>query len=210
METMNQNAFIAMLKGAIEQIRAHHEELSKLDSYGGDGDHGTTILRAMEKMNDAIESGADKDCKSLLTDIAWALMGVDGGATGPLFGSFFLGMSDAASSTFEMSSKELALLFASGLAMVQKQTMAKIGDKTIMDALIPAVEAGINASENGANVFEMLQQAAHAAQQGAESTQQLKTRFGRAKNAGDSNLGHADPGATSVSYIYKGFVEGIQ
>ena len=94
-ETIDYDGLVAMLHRAVEQVKANHEMLSKLDSYGGDGDHGTTMLRAVANIEKAVDESSSPEIRSLLGDIGWAVMGVDGGATGPLFGMFFMGMSEA-------------------------------------------------------------------------------------------------------------------
>ncbi len=201
----------AMLLASVEQIRANHEHLGQLDSHGGDGDHGTTMLRAMENLEKATRAAQDKaEIGPLLGDVAWAVMGTDGGATGPLFGSFFMGMSSAAPAENNLNGTALAAMFAAGLASLQKQTKAQVGDKTIVDALVPAITAMEEAASAGGDVTTILRQGATAAAAGAESTKNIEARFGRAKNAGEKSLGHEDPGAVSASLLFKGFLEGVQ
>ena len=207
-DTLNYDAFVKMLLGAVEQIRQNHPRLSELDSYGGDGDHGTTMLRAMENLKNAAGSSQGGQIKKLLSDIAWAVMGTDGGATGPLFGSFFMGMSNGAAEVEVVDSAILALMFEAGLQNVAKRTKAQIGDKTIMDAMIPAVKEARLAADEGSAIAAMLEKAAEAARKGADSTKDLQPRHGRAKNAADQSMGHEDPGAVSVSLIFKGFTKG--
>lgn len=204
------NELVAMLRSAAEQVRANQAMLSQLDSVGGDGDHGTTMARAMALVEKAIADCKKKDLKSLLNDVGWAVMGVDGGATGPLLGTFFLGMADAVAGKKPLDAKGLAALFEAGLAALQKQTKAQVGDKTLMDALIPAVAALRAAADAGQDVAASLAAAASAAEQGAISTKNFPAKFGRAKNLGERTLGHQDPGATSLSLIFKGFAAAAQ
>lgn len=199
-----------MLRAAAAQIRANVEALGKYDSVGGDGDHGTTMARAMGNMEKALEASQKEDIKSQLGKIAWAVMGTDGGATGPLFGSFFMGMAPAAAGKKDLDAKTLAAMFKGGLDSIQKSSKAKLGDKTMLDALIPAVQSMQQAADGGADVLGALRKAAEAATQGAEETKKLVARFGRAKSIGEKSLGSPDPGAVSVSLIFKGFVEGVE
>ncbi|MBN1417668.1 MAG: dihydroxyacetone kinase subunit L [Planctomycetes bacterium] len=203
-------ALIRMLRGAAAQVRANHETLSRLDSFGGDGDHGTTMLRAIECMERVIADPGARGWKAILGDVGWALLGVDGGATGPLFGSFFLGMAEAAEERDAVDAGALAGIFEAGLAALRKRTKAQVGDKTMIDALVPAVAAMRQAVEGGADPAKALGQAAEAALRGAESTKAFPARFGRAKNVGEKSVGHADPGATTVSLVFRGFAEGIE
>lgn len=202
------NEISAMLRGAILQIREHHELLSRLDSMGGDGDHGTTMLRVIAALEKALASAASRDPRSLLKDAGWAVMGVDGGATGPLFGSFLMGMSEAAGDA-GLDAAGLAALFRAGLARLQRQTKALPGDKTLIDAFVPAVEAIEAAALAGGDVESLLKAGAAAAAAGAEATTGMQARFGRAKNVKEKSIGYPDAGATSASLIFKGFLEGV-
>ena len=206
-KTIVYSDFIQMLRGAIAEIKENHELLGKLDSFGGDGDHGTTMVRAMGQMEKAIEAADGTDLKKLLKDVGWAIMGVDGGATGPLFGTLFSKMSNGIEGQDSVDCKLLNGLFEQGLAGVRTRTKAQLGDKTMLDALIPAVEA-MSAADTD-DVGDLLVIAADAAKAGAESTKDMQARFGRAKNIGEKSIGEQDPGATSVSFIFKGFHEGV-
>jgi dihydroxyacetone kinase-like protein len=201
--------FVEMIRCAAGQIRGNQALLSKLDSQGGDGDHGTTMVRAMNCIEQAVEENRSSALKDLLQAIGWAVMGVDGGATGPLFGTFFMSMSDAAADKDALDARGIAEALAAGLAGVQKRTRAQVGDKTMIDALVPAVEAAQSAAESGGSVADVLRSASEAAETGAESTAALQARFGRAKNIGEKSIGQPDAGATSVSLIFKGFLEGV-
>jgi len=200
---------VRMLRGASTEIRDSHEMLSKLDSVGGDGDHGTTMVRAMACLEKAVDASGSQDLKSLLYDVGWAILGVDGGATGPLLGTFFMAMSDAAAGVDALDSSGLAVAFEAGLAGVRAQTKAQVGDKTMIDALAPAVDAMRRAAEGGASIIDVLCCAAEAATEGAVSTKNLQARFGRARNIKEKSIGTQDPGATSVSLIFKGFWKGV-
>ncbi len=209
-DTLDYPGLTKMLRGAVAQIRENHKWLSELDSYGGDGDHGTTMLRAMENLKKALDASKSGRMDTLLGEIAWAVMGTDGGATGPLFGSFFMGMSEGAAGKESLDVAALAGMFEAGLDTLRKQTKAQVGDKTVVDALVPAVRAAREAADKGLGLVAMLDAAAQAAAAGARGTRDLQPRLGRAKNARQQSVGHEDPGAVSVSLIFKGFLEGVQ
>lgn len=209
-QAIGYNELTQMLRCAVEQIRNNHEMLSKLDSFGGDGDHGTTMVRGMGIVAKTIDESKSTDIKTLLSDIGWAVMGVDGGAAGPLFGSFFNGMSEPTDGKDAIDVATLAAMFEAGLASVKTLTKAKPGDKTMIDALVPAVEAVQKAAGEGASITGALDKAARAAKEGADATRDMQARFGRAKNIGEKSVGNVDPGATSVSLIFKGFIEGVR
>lgn len=212
-EMIGTTEWVRMLRGAVEQIKANHAMLSELDSHGGDGDHGTTMVRAMgivEKAIAPVEDGSSNPKPgALLHEVGWGIMGVDGGATGPLFGMFFSGVSEVAGDEDALDAAGLAGSFEQGLASVRKYTKAQVGDKTMIDALEPAVTAAKCAAEGGSDVGATLLLAAEAAAKGAESTKALRARFGRSKNVGEKSVGTQDPGATSVALVFKGFAEGV-
>ncbi len=198
-----------ILLGAVHAIEENHERLSQMDTLIGDGDHGVTMLRAMKNVRTAVDNFKGEDLKGLLNDAGWGLLSVDGGATGPLFGSLFLGMSEGLSDQRTMDGPTLARVFESGLAQLCQQTTAKPGDKTMVDALVPAVAAMRRAADEGKAPLEMLAEASDAAMKGAISTKEFRARFGRAKNQGDRTIGVQDPGATSTAFIFQGMHDGL-
>ena len=206
-ETIGYQQVCGMLNAAAGQIRKNHEMLSQLDSAVGDGDHGTTILRAMEAVSKTVSESPASDLKTLFSAIGWAVMSCDGGSTGPLLGSFFMGMSDGAAGRAELDYSGVVSVFEAGIAKLQRQSRAQLGDKTMMDSFLPAL-AALKSADRARGIKAALEQAAEAAAKGAEATRNMKAKFGRARNLGDRVLGHADPGAVSVSLIFKGFSEG--
>jgi dihydroxyacetone kinase-like protein len=194
-----------MIRGAAESIRNAQDLLSQLDSATGDGDHGITMVRAMDRLESVVAGGKAGNLRELLEEAAWALFGIDGGATGPLLGSFFQGLADASAHVWDVHG--LAAAFESGLCQLQKQSRAQIGDKTMMDALIPAVQALRQAANEAGGIAEAMHRAAEAALAGAASTANLTARFGRAKYLGEQTIGHRDPGATSIALILQGFYD---
>ncbi len=198
-----------MILGAVDKIKANHVHLSKLDSATGDGDHGTAMLRVAQSIEQTIRENPADPLKDWLEKIGWAVMGVDGGSTGPLMGSFFSGMAESMADDQTITGAQMAAMFTRGLEQVRTITAAKVGDKTMIDALVPAVEAFQNAIEQNVSIATALQQAAVAADEGARATTNMQARFGRARNLGDRTLGHADPGAASTALIFQGFSEGF-
>lgn len=198
-----------MLGGALAIIRVKSDELCLLDAAIGDGDHGITMLRAMEKMGKVIELNPSAALSDLLNEIAWALMDIDGGATGPLYGSLFLGMSEGVAGLESLNADAFARMFEQGVVSIQQQTKARVGDKTLMDALIPAVEALRSSADQGKTIPELLDAASQAALRGAEATRNFPARYGRAKYQGERTLGHPDPGSISMAYLFQGLRDGL-
>lgn len=208
-DRISKDDFSRMIAGAAALIRAQHAMLSQLDCATGDGDHGATMLRAVERMETCFAPGG-LDLKTCLSECGWSVLGVDGGASSSLLGTFFSGMADGAAGAAWISAGELASIFEAGLAAVGKQTKAQPGDKTMMDALVPAVAAVRAAADGGKSVTEALHDAAEAARAGAEATRNFPARYGRAKFLGEKTRGHPDPGATSMSLLFEGFHNGLE
>ena len=209
MTTVGVKEFLGMMQGAARKVKEEHALLSRLDAAIGDGDHGITMLRAMSLTEKAVAEDKSNDLQGLLYTLGWTLLGVDGGSTGPLLGSWFLGMSEFAGDKQALDVQTLAATFEAGLIAVMKQTKAQIGDKTMIDALLPAVEALQSGAAANHGIEEALRAAASAAQQGALSTKNFVARFGKAKFAGERTVGHQDPGATSIALMFQGFAEGL-
>jgi len=207
--TIGLREWTAMLSGAIAQVRAGHTRLSELDSICGDGDHGTTMLRAANLLEKCVAQSSGKTMQAFLNDVGWALMGLDGGATGPLLGSFFLGVSETVGLRNELDTSSMAEAFEGGLAFLTRQSRAHVGDKSMLDALVPALKAMRRSADEGLPLKEALHAAAAAAEEGAASTRNLVAKIGRARYLGEKTLGAQDPGATSVSLLFRGFYQGI-
>lgn len=198
----------AMLVAAARCLREQREHLSQLDSVGGDGDHGTTMLRVAEQLEAAAADASSQSPAALLRNCGGNVLGVDGGASSALLGTFFKGMGDAAGED-DPDCGDLAGIFESGMSTMLKQTRARAGDKTMVDALAPAVDALRAAATAGKPIPAGIEDAAAAAHAGAVATETLVARYGRARLLGEKTLGHADAGATSVALLFHGFSEAL-
>ena len=192
MKQLTIEAFKGMLNNALTHIKAREDEFSKLDAVIGDGDHGQAIVTAFSVVVKAGEKGTE--FKSMLNDMGFGVMLETSGSTSNAAGT-------------ELDAAGVKKMFAGGLANVQKQTQAKKGDKTMMDALIPAIEA-IEASTSD-DIKEIMTAGAEAAIRGAEETVNMKANFGRARNYGERSIGYADSGATSWSCMFASFAEAL-
>lgn len=193
---------------AARQIRYQSAMLSKLDSVGGDGDHGETISRAVTVLESAVDVRSPKTMSTMLLEAGWAVMDVDGGASSAILGTFVGGMGNVEFGE-EFSARKLAESFESGLRAVMRQTRARIGDKTLMDALIPAVEAYRQAVEDDVSPEAAMTIAAASADAGAISTAELVARLGRARSLGERTLGNVDAGAASIAILFAGFRDAL-
>ena len=200
--------FKAMMNLALANIKAREEEFSKLDAIAGDGDHGTAVVTALTII--AADAQEGTEFPAMLNDMGMGVMMKTSGSTSTLLGALFMGMGEALEPlqvTNEVNAAQLKVMFRGGLTGVQEQTKAKPGDKTMMDALVPAVEA-IETCESD-DVKTLLKAGAEAALKGVEATVNMKANFGRARNLGERSIGFADAGATSWACLFQSFAEGI-
>jgi dihydroxyacetone kinase-like protein len=199
-----------ILQSGAACVRENHELLSRLDAATGDGDHGVTMKRVADAILESVSDVPSPAIGPLLEKAGWNVMSVDGGSTSPLLGSLLLGIAEAAGDAAALDASGLAAAFAAGLAKLSAQTPAKVGDKTMIDALVPAVEAMRQAADDGESPERLLARAAAAARKGADGTAELQARFGRARNLGPRTIGHVDPGATSIALFFAGMSDGLK
>lgn len=188
-----------------DRVAEERAYLTKLDSAIGDGDHGQNLNRGLSHAVDQIDD--DASMSDSMRTVAMALISKTGGASGPLYGTFFMDAGKTASAHDELGTPEVAALFRAGLDGVQRRGKAEPNDKTMVDALIPAVEALETAAEDGIPLPEAMQRAAEAAKEGMEATTPLEARKGRASYLGERSKGHQDPGATSTYYLVQAAAE---
>jgi len=191
-------AWINRYADVIAEQRAY---LTQLDTAIGDADHGTNMdrgMRAAVERVGAIEG--DDDIGGAFKAVGMALVSKVGGAAGPLYGTLFLQMANATAGASELDLAGWSDALAAGLKGVETRGKAEPGDKTMVDALMPAVEALQRAQSDGAELNAALEQSAAAARKGMEDTVPLVARKGRASYLGERSAGHQDPGATS-SYL---------
>jgi phosphoenolpyruvate---glycerone phosphotransferase subunit DhaL len=183
----------------------HREELVRLDTAIGDGDHGTNMDRGMRKAIEKLNAQQQADPAAVLKTVAMALVSSVGGAAGPLYGTLLLQMSTALTGKQEIGLDDYAAAWRKGLDGVKARGKAQLGDKTMVDALTPAVEALEQASELDAGIHA----AADAAHRGMLGTIPLVARKGRASYLGERSRDHQDPGATSTYYLCQTAVQAL-
>jgi len=183
----------------------HREELVKLDTAIGDGDHGTNMNRGMTKAMEKLAAAEQPDPGAVLKTVAMALVSSVGGAAGPLYGTLFLQMGSALAGQSEVDLPAYAAAWRKGLEGVQARGKAEAGDKTMVDALIPA----IGALEASSDLSSGLRAAEQAAEEGMNATTPMIARKGRASYLGERSKDHQDPGATSTYYLFKSATEAL-
>jgi len=182
-------------------IADHKEMLTELDSAIGDADHGINMHRGMTAVLTTLEGESPGRPSELLKRTGMTLVSTVGGASGPLYGTAFLRMSTTVGDAEELDGNDLAKLFRAAHDGVVQRGKASPGDKTMVDALRPAVEAFESAVENGQPLAVALDAAVRAAEEGRAKTIPMVARKGRASYLGERSAGHQDPGATSVTLL---------
>ncbi len=203
MNEMTVQDWQAMLLAISKRIRAQAETLNQLDSALGDGDHGSGISAAFAAAVQGMEALEQPSLSDIWMMTARTLMNRMGGASGALFGTFFLKGVGMTKDKDSLNKADMDSILQAGLAGVKQRGKAKTGDKTMVDALQPAVEAFCASDAYGAG----WQRAARAARRGAESTTGLLARHGRAKFIGERSLGHQDAGAATIALIFEAIHE---
>jgi dihydroxyacetone kinase-like protein len=173
------------------------ERLTELDSAIGDADHGTNMDRGFTAVKAEMAGPASSDIGSILQKTATVLIRSVGGAAGPLYGTFFLRAGAVCVGKTEMGAAEVVAMFQAGIEGVQQRGKAVAGDKTMMDALLPALEAMRKGIDAGGSLTEILDEGAAAAESGMLATVPMQARKGRASYLGARSVGHQDPGAMS-------------
>ncbi|GAB3407255.1 dihydroxyacetone kinase subunit DhaL [Schumannella luteola] len=187
-----------------QAISEHRSELITLDREIGDGDHGENMDRGFTAV--AVKSGdlpADATPADVLKVVATTLISTVGGASGPLYGTAFLKGSQAVADRAELDGAAIVAFLTAARDGIVLRGKAEVGDKTMIDAWTPAVDAAAAAQAEGRSEAEILAAAADAAQSGAESTDPLVARKGRASYLGERAIGHRDPGSVSTTLILR-------
>jgi dihydroxyacetone kinase-like protein len=182
--------------------------LSDLDAAIGDADHGINMERGMKAVNTALEESPPSDMAALCKQVGMTLVKSVGGASGPLYGTFFLRMATALGSGDSVEAGGFAKALRAGVEGVVQRGRAEAGDKTMYDALAPALEALDSALASGSDLAAALHDATVAAENGRDATTAMVARKGRASYLGQRSVGHQDPGATSAAMLLAGNGDG--
>jgi dihydroxyacetone kinase-like protein len=191
------------IKNFAQVIEENHEMLTNLDREIGDADHGANMRRGFRAVLEKLPSVEDKDIGTILKNVGMTLLSKVGGAAGPLYSTMFTKAGMTIGAKMEMDLTDWAQALEAGTTGIAKLGKALPNDKTMLDALYPALNALNAAMGNGASVGEALQKSADAAHEGMLATIPLVARKGRASYLGERSAGHQDPGATSTYLLIK-------
>ena len=193
------------IESSAADIAEQRDYLVDLDRAIGDGDHGENMDRGFKAALEALGQGQPASVAEVLKTVAKTLMSTVGGAAGPLYGTAFLRASKAAGDG-ELDGAGVAAVIAGALDGIQARGKATTGEKTMVDAWTPALEAARAAAEAGSDPVAVLEAAATAAEAGAAATEPMRATKGRASYLGERSIGHLDPGAVSTSLILRAAV----
>ena len=203
---LDRDALGAMLLQAAKLLEENTQYLSDIDSRFGDGDHGITMGKIAKLIQERVPQWGEDSIKDFLDSLGMAIMEVKGGSAGPLYGTMIGGLGvNLDDDAGQVDEAGLKTMFAGCLSEMEDITTAKVGDKTMMDALIPAVQA---AQQTQGDCKAILEAAAQAAQEGAKASEQFVSKFGRARSYKEQTIGTPDAGAVSTALFFRGLAQG--
>lgn len=198
-----------ILEDLVAIILDNRNYLSEVDGAIGDGDHGINMAKGFRLCGEAIK-GQSLSLSKALSTLATTLMGSIGGSMGPLYGSLFLGMANAVKDKDAVDAKDFGTMLATGLSSLQGISDASVGDKCLLDTLVPAVDAYRGALDDGADFHTALSALREGAERGCESTRDLEARIGRAARLGERSRGHLDAGAVSCRLLLVRLADSVE
>ena len=193
----------ARLLHACEEVISAEDELTEIDSHFGDADHGLTMVKIGNAIKDAVDE-SEGGVQEMLDDVAMGVMVLNGGSAVPLWNTWLDALQEKAPEGDAVDAAQLKEMFAFALEELSEMSGAEVGDKTMMDAFIPACEAIAACTGDEAALFDA---AAAAAQEGAENSKNFPSKFGRAKSYGDKTIGTPDAGAVSMARFFRGLAQ---
>ena len=197
----------AIVEGMAKKIEAEKDYLTQLDNEIGDGDHGINLARGFEAVEKKLPSLAGGDIGALLKGVGMQLVSTVGGASGPLYGTAFMKAGMACKGLTELDGPAFVKAMEAAVDGIKMRGKATEGEKTMLDALCPALKVMQDEVAAGKSLKEALQDAAAAAEKGVEYTKTIIATKGRASYLGERSLGHQDPGATSSLYLLQVLAE---
>ncbi len=207
MSTVTKEQIVRWLESTAAVLEANKGYLTDLDSAIGDADHGTNMDRGFKKVMEKLPTVADKDIGNILKTVGMTLISSVGGASGPLYGTFYMRGGMAADAKEELEADDLVNVLQGAVDGIIQRGRAQPGDKTMVDALLPALAALKAAVADSQDVRAGMVAAVAAAEQGMKDTIPLQARKGRASYLGERSIGHQDPGATSSHLILNALLE---
>jgi dihydroxyacetone kinase-like protein len=207
---MTKQQLITWLNEAARLLEQNKAYLTELDSAVGDADHGTNLARGFQVVVQNLPTVADQDLGAICKFVAMTLISKVGGASGLLYGNFFMKVATFCAGKKQVTASELVTLLEKGVNGIIERGRAGLGDKTMLDAWLPAIAALKNAVISNHDLPTAIQAGVTAAQQGRDSTIPLRAKKGRASYLGERSIGHLDPGAASTALLWQALHRAVQ
>ena len=207
---MDSKKVIEILIKVSEKIDKNKEYLTELDAAIGDGDHGLNMSKGFNAVSDKLKAEEDDNIGNILKKTGMTLVSNVGGASGPLYGTAFMKASMALKDKNEIDINDFLSALKLALEGIKSRGKSTEGEKTMIDALSPAIKSMEDSIKNGDSYIEVLEKGKDAALEGVEFTKTIKATKGRASYLGDRSIGHQDPGATSCFYILETIYEEVK
>ena len=207
--TVSKEQIITWLQKSADVIQENKDYLTQLDAEIGDADHGFNMARGFKKVQEKLPSLSDTDIGNILKQTGMVLISSVGGASGPLYGTFFMRAAAAAAGKTELDDNELLAMFKGGVDGIIQRGRPQLEDKTMYDVWAPMLEVVQAEIANGSDTNAIMTAAVAAAEKGLKATIPLQARKGRASYLGERSIGHQDPGGTSSFLMIKTFLDTI-
>ncbi len=206
---LNVNNIISLVEKMSEIIIENEVYFCELDSVAGDGDFGMSVAKGFKQLKQDWNELSKDDIGAFLKDCGLVITEYCGGASGPIWGSAFRSAAKYAAGKMELNLSELAQMLQNAVDGIQKRGGAKLGDKTLLDALIPTVESLNNSAEVGEEMLAAMKKGAQAAVDGAEKTKDMVASKGRASYVGERSINYPDAGAVAIGVIFTGITKDL-
>jgi len=210
MEAIDSAALLDILQAMAKKMESEKDYLTELDNEIADGDHGINLARGFAAVEEKLPSLAGKDIGTILKTAGMQLVSKVGGASGALYGTFFMKAGMAAKGLDTLDGAALVKILGAGVEGIKSRGKATTGEKTMLDAWVPALEALDAGLTSGKSLADALGDAVGAAEEGVEYTKTIIATKGRASYIGERSLGHQDPGATSTLYMLQVLQQAVQ
>lgn len=208
--SVTKQQIISWLTLSAEAMQANRQHLTDLDSPIGDADHGINMARGFKKVMERLPTVEDKDIGNILKATGMALISSVGGASGPLYGTFYLRAAGPVAAKEELSDEDVVNMLDAGVQGIVSRGRAQLGDKTMIDAWMPALDALRSAVADNQSTVDAMVACVASAEKGMKDTIPLQARKGRASYLGERSIGHQDPGATSTYLLLNALLEALR
>ena len=208
--SVSKEKIVAWIESTADVMAENKTYLTELDSAIGDADHGINMNRGFSKVREKLPTITDTDIGNILKTTGMTLISTVGGASGPLYGTFFMRAGVALAAKEELSPEDIYTMLKTGMEGVIQRGRASVGDKTMIDAWVPALDTFRQKLDDGDDLLVALEACLRSAEKGMKDTIPLQARKGRASYLGERSIGHQDPGATSTYLMLNALLETLK